>query len=297
MSTLGLVQLLFVALAIVMVGLGLSLTPADFTRLLTAKRAVAVAIGWQTLLLPAFAFLTAVLFSLHPPYAVGLMLLAAVPGSISSNLYSNVFGGSVALTVSLTGINTLLSMVTMPLVCSWSLHRFAGGGAHAVPDVAAKLLEVMVLLTVPVAAGMVVRARAPAFARRAERPMRLASLLVLASFSVAAVVKEWSALTTGFGSVGLSVLLFNAVAVALGYGGSLRLGLSRSEALAVAFHLSVRSTVLAIYVAMTVLDNLQIALPAAVYSVTMIVLGLAFGFWARRARPQPAGGGQATQAP
>jgi BASS family bile acid:Na+ symporter len=119
------VQFLFGALALVMAGLGLSLQPADFTRLLGQKRAVVVAIGLQTVVLPLVAFALAKAMRLPAIYAVGLMILAASPGGISANLYSHLFGGNVALNISLTGLNTLLSVVTMPLMCGWSLAYFS----------------------------------------------------------------------------------------------------------------------------------------------------------------------------
>src|SRR5664280_1273032 len=171
MSTLGMVQLLFAALALVMVGLGLSLEVADFRRLLSEKRAVVVALVLQMLILPAAALGLATAMHLPTPYAVGLMLLAAAPGSVSSNLYSQVFGGNVALNVSLTGINTLFSMITLPLICSWSLVHFAAG-PETMPAVASKLSEAMATVIVPVVIGMLVRARAPRFAERLNKPMR-----------------------------------------------------------------------------------------------------------------------------
>jgi BASS family bile acid:Na+ symporter len=284
MSTLGTVQLLFGARALVMAGLGLSLEPADFRRLLSKKRAVVVAIVLQMLVLPLVALALARTMHLPIPYAVGLMLLAAAPGSISSCLYSHVFGGNVALNVSLTGLNTLFSMVTLPVICSWSLMYFAAG-PEIVPSVVGKLIEVMATLIVPVVVGMVVRVRAPRFADRAEKPMRLISVLVLVAFSVAAIVNEWAALARGFTQVGLSVVVFNIFSLAIGYRASRAAAVDQPSAIAITFQLGIRSAVLSIYVAMTALNDSRIALPAAVYSVTMVLLGLSFGAWVKRRAP------------
>jgi len=281
MSTLGMMQVLFLALAVVMAGLGLSLELADFRRLLNEKRAVVVALVLQMIILPLAAFALATAMSLSTPYAVGLMLLAAAPGSISSNLYSHVFGGNVALNVSLTGINTVLSMVTLPLICSWSIVHFAAG-PETMPEVGGKLIETMATLIVPVIIGMVVRARAPRFAERVNKPMRLVSVIVLVVFSAAAIVKEWEALALAFTQVGVSVILFNLLSMVVGYRASLAMALDQASAVAVTFQLGVRSAVLSIYVAMTALNNAQIALPAAVYSITMVLLGLSFGVWVKR---------------
>ncbi len=283
MSTLGIVQLLFVALAIVMFGLGLSLQVADFQRLLTEKRAVLVAIVLQMLVLPVAALLLAKAFDLTTPYAVGLMLLAAAPGSISSNLYSHIFGGNVALNMSLTGINTRSEHVHAASDLRLGSFDFPVG-PDAMPSVAGKLLETMATLVLPVVLGMTFRAPAPRFAARADRPMRLFSVFVLVAFSLGAIAKEWAALAEGFTKAGVSVVVFNLLSLALGYLVSHAVMLKESSAIAITFQLGVRSAILSIYIAMTALNNSQMALPAAVYSVTMVFFGVAFGLWVKRIR-------------
>ena len=280
MSTQVTVQLLFVALALVMAGLGLSLEMADFRRVFTEKRAVLIALTLQMVILPLVALSIAVAMRLQMPYAVGLMLLAAAPSSISSNLYSHVFGGNVALNVSLTGVNTALSLLSLPLICNWALGHFAASDA-TLPPVTSKLLETMATLIVPVIFGMVVRIRFPAFAKRSDRPMRIFSVLVLVVFSAGAIVKEWQSLVKGFAEVGGSVVLFNLLSLGIGYATAQLMALDRRSAVTLAFQLGVRSAVLSIYVAMTALKDTQFALPAAVYSITMVLFGLSFGVWAR----------------
>lgn len=281
MTTLGTVQLLFVALAVIMAGLGLSLEIADFRRVFTNTRPIAIGLGLQMLVLPLFAFAVATAMHLPPTLAVGLMLLAAAPGSISSNLYCHVFGGNLALSMSLTGINTLISIFTIPLVCAWAQQHFAAGGELA-PSVAGNLLQVMATLSVPVVVGMVVRAKSPRFAAAADKPIRIFSLVVLVVFSAAAIFNEWKSLTQAFSQVGLSVAAFNVFALLLGFHASRALKLDHASSVAITFHLGVRSAVLSIYVAMTALQSPQAALPAAVYSITMVLFALTFGLWTRR---------------
>lgn len=281
MSTLGTVQLLFAAIALVMAGLGLSLQVDDFRRVVREKRAVAVALSLQLIVMPATAYLLAIAFELAPPYAVGLMLLASAPGSISASIYSNAFGGNVALSMSLTGVNTALSMVTLPVICSWSLAHFEGVNG-ASPQVVGKLVEAMLTLVAPVAIGMIVRVRAPDFAAKAQGPMRVVSLLVLIAFSIGAIVKEWQSLVEAFSAVGLTVVIFNLLSLMMGYGVAHKLCDNQASAVAIAFDMGVRSAVLSIYVAMTTLQSTQTALPAAVYSVTMVIFALSFGLVIRR---------------
>ena len=282
MSTLGLMQLLFAALALVMAGQGLSMRWDDFRRLWVERHAVLLAAVLQLVFLPLVALALATVLSLPSAFAVGLMLLAAAPGSLTSSVYSHVFGGDVVLSATLTGVNTLVSIVTLPFITGWAMLHFAAGPEVA-PSIVGKVLEVMVILVVPVGLGMAVGSRAPAFAARAERPMRVFSLLVLATLCVVAVVKERQALVNGIDEVGFSVVLFNLVALAVGYLVPRALKMHEPAAVSIAYHLGVRSSVLAMFVAMTALQNTQMALPAAVYSVTMILFAIAFGIGVRGA--------------
>jgi len=274
-STLGVVQLLFAALALVMAGLGLSLELEDFRRIARQRRPVAVGMVLQLLVMPALAYAVAVTFRVSAPCAVGLMLLAAAPGSVSSSVYSRVFGGDVALNMSLTGLNTLLSMVTLPLICGWAQAHFASvDGAPGSPVL--KLAQSMAALVLPVVLGMIVRFKRPRFAAWADKPMRIFSLLVLVVFSAGAIVSQWASLKSGFAEVGFAVVAFNGLSLVVGYGLT-RWLCTRESAMAIAFELGVRSAVLSIYVAMTTLHDSRIALPAAVYSITMVVFALVFG--------------------
>jgi BASS family bile acid:Na+ symporter len=107
---------------------------------------------------------------------------------------------------------------------------------------------------------------------------------VLVAFSLGAIVKEWAALAEGFTKAGVSVVVFNLLSLALGYLVSHAVMLKESSAIAITFQLGVRSAILSIYIAMTALNNSQMALPAAVYSVTMVFFGVAFGLWVKRLR-------------
>jgi BASS family bile acid:Na+ symporter len=140
---------------------------------------------------------------------------------------------------------------------------------------------VIALVLIPVALGMVVRARAPNFALKAERPMRLISAFVLVLFIIAAVAKEWETLRMGLAEVGIGVVIFNTIGLLLGYSVARAASLDQKSAIAIGFEIGIHNAVLAIFIAMTALNNPLFALPAAVYSITMNVLGFAFGLWIR----------------
>ncbi len=163
-TTIVLSQIVFAALALVMFGLGMSLSVDDFRRLFAYPKAVAVALGLQVIALPLACYAIIVVFGLSPLYAVGLMLLAASPGGISANLFSHLFGGNVAMNISLTAVNTVLSIVTLPLIANWAVGHFANSG-QLVPLQTGKVVEVIALVLIPVALGMLVAAPRAALLR------------------------------------------------------------------------------------------------------------------------------------
>jgi bile acid:Na+ symporter, BASS family len=269
-------QVLVVSLALVMFGLGLSLAPVDFRRVLGHPKAVVIALVLQVLVLPALCYGLVVAMALPPLYAVGLMLLAASPGGVSANLFSHLFGGNVAMNISLTAINTLLSIVSLPLIGTWAIATFAGGG-QVVPLQFGKVVEVIAVVMIPVVIGMVVRSRSPAFAARAEKPMKAFSALVLAAFALIAIVKEWEALSTSFMQIGPAVVAFNVISLLAGYYVSRSAGLDKPMATAIGYEIGIHNSTLAMFIALSVLNNFQLALPAALYSVSMYITAGAFG--------------------
>ena len=270
-------RFLFGALALVMFGLGLSLTAADFQRLLKHPKAVMLALGLQVIGLPLACYAIITAFGLPPVFAIGLMLLAASPGGISANLFSHLFGGNVAMNISLTAVNTLLSIVTLPLITNWAIAHFAQSG-QVVPMQTSKLLEVIAIVLIPVLLGMAVARKAPGFSNRMEKPVKIFSAVVLAVVTVLAIAKEWSSLSTTFGQIGPAVLLFNLLSLFAGYYLSRAAGLDKPLSTAICYEIGIHNSTLAIFVALSVLESYPLALPAAVYSVVMYITAPLFGW-------------------
>jgi len=270
-------RFLFGALALVMFGLGLSLTTADFQRLLRHPKAVILALGLQVIGLPLACYAIITAFGLPPVFAIGLMLLAASPGGISANLFSHLFGGNVAMNISLTAVNTLLSIITLPLIANWAIAHFAQSG-QVVPMQTGKLMEVIAIVLIPVLLGMAVARRAPGFSRRMEKPVKVFSAVVLAVVTVLAIAKEWNSLATTFGQIGPAVLLFNLLSLFAGYYLSRAAGLDKPLSTAICYEIGIHNSTLAIFVALSVLESYPLALPAAVYSVVMYITAPLFGW-------------------
>ena len=269
--------LLPLALGVIMLGLGMGLTLEDFRRVARYPRAVITGLLLQVMLLPAGAFALALLFGLPPELAVGLMLLAASPGGATANIYSHLARGDVALNITLTAINSLLCLVTLPLILNLSLEYFLGAGQY-VPPPLRKVVEVAVIIVLPVVIGMLLRARAPRFTAKLEKPLRLLSVLVLALLVVGAVLQERETLVAFFAVVGLACLSFNLISMGVGYLAPLALKLPRRQAIAIAMEIGIHNGTLAIFIALNVLDNPRISVPAAVYSLLMFLTAAVFAF-------------------
>ncbi|PWR07369.1 bile acid:sodium symporter [Micromonospora acroterricola] len=273
-----------IALGIIMLGLGLGLTTADFRRVAQHPRAAVIALVCQVLVLPALCFGLVVAFDLAPELAVGMMLLAASPGGTTANLYSHLFGGHVALNITLTAINSVLAVFTLPILVNLSAAYFLPDG-RSIGLQFDKVLQVFAIVLVPVAIGMLVRARVPQVADRLNRPVRILSVIVLVAVITGAVLGERENIADYFVSVGLAVLAFNLLSLAIGYGVPRLAGVDRSAATAAGFEIGIHNSTLAITIALSpaLLDNTRMAIPGAVYGIVMFFTAAAFGYLVTRA--------------
>lgn len=271
--------LLPVALAIIMLGLGLTLTVADFTRVLRMPRAVLVALGTQVLLLPVICFGLVTLFDLAPALAVGMMLLAASPGGTTANLFSHLAGGDVALNVTLTAVNSVLAMITLPIVVNLSLAHFLGDGQIGLQP--AKMLQVFAIVLIPVALGMLLRNKQPGFAERMARPVKLGSILVLALVIFAAVYTERDNVLDYLAAVGVVAVLLNVLSLALGYAVPRLARLGERQSIACSMEIGIHNATLALTIALSpsLLDNSEMSIPVAVYGIVMFIPTAAFAYY------------------
>ncbi|MFD9547926.1 bile acid:sodium symporter family protein [Nocardia salmonicida] len=265
-----------IALAIIMFGLGLTLTVADFRRVARNPKAVAVALVLQILILPLLAFGLVTVFDLDPLLAVGVMLLAASPGGTTATLFSHLFRGDVALNITLTAINSVLAAVTIPVITNLAIAHFDAEGALGLQ--LAKVVQVIAIVVVPVAIGMLVRQRWAHFAERADRPVRVFSIVVLASVSIGALLSERDNVIDYVKEVGVVTGLFCLASLTLGYIGARVLRLGQPQAIACSMEIGIHNTTVALTIALSVLNSTEVAIPSAVYSVLMYILATAFGF-------------------
>lgn len=275
------------ALGIIMLGLGLSLTIADFTRVARFPKPVLVGLACQILLLPIVCFFIATGFGLAPALAVGMLLLAASPGGTSANLYSHLAHGDVALNITLTAVSSVIAILTMPLIVNLALAHFMSDG-QTVPLQFGKVLQVFAIVLIPVAIGMGLRRQFPGFAEQMQKPVKIISALFLLFIIVLALVKDWETVAEYAPIVGLAALTFNLASLAVGYFVPRLLRLNQRQAVAIGMEIGIHNGTLAIALALSpqLLNNTVMAIPAAIYSIIMFFTAAAFGWWVNRVHGQ-----------
>lgn len=270
-------------LALVMFGLGLALTVADFARVATLPRAILVTLLCQLVLLPAVCLGLVVLFGLGPDLAIGMMLLVASPGGVTASVLAHLAGGDVAFSITVTAVNSVLAVVTLPIVTTLAIGWFGGAGSVGLQwD---KLAQVFAVVLVPVGVGMVVRHRRPAFAERMSRPVRIASVTAVSLAIVAALVQQLDVLMPSLAAVGLVCLLLSVLSLTLGYAVPRLARVPHRQAVASSMEIGVHNAVLAITVAVSVLENPAAAIAPAVYGLLMFLPAGAFAWSMSRRAP------------
>lgn len=258
------------ALALVMFGLGLTLTVADFARVAKFPKAAIVALVCQVVVLPVICLGLVFAFGLNGVLAVGMMLLVASPGGTSANLFSHLAGGDVALNITLTAINSVLAVFTLPVVVGLSMAHFMADEAE-VGLQPAKFVQVFAIVLVPVVLGMLVRRKFEAWALKMNDPVRIASVVVLVLVIVAAVVQAFQPLVDNIATLGPVALLLSTLSLLIGYYVPKAFNVERGQAVASAMEIGIHNATIAITIALTVLNDETMAVPPAVYGVLMYV--------------------------
>ena len=286
--------LLPLALAIIMIGLGLELTPKDFARVTRHPKAVLLALFCQLVLLVGIAFLLCKILALPPVLAVGLMLLAASPGGSTANLFSYLFKGDIALNITLTAINSVIAAVSLPLIVNLSIQHFMNDGQQITLQFS-KILQVFSIIIIPVCIGMLIRHFAPKFTEKMNRPLRIFAVVFLILIIIGAIAKERHQIMEYLTQVGLATVIFCLCSLLIGYFVPRLAGISSTQARACAFEIGIHNSTLAMTIALTVMASSTAAMPAAVYSLFMYFFAAIFGFLLNRFAPvQPATESQQT---
>ncbi len=281
-------KLLPLGLAFIMFAMGLTLRVGDFGRLFRHPLAVAAGLLLQMLVLPLFAFVLVKLFPLRPEFAVGVMILAACPGGITSNMITHIARGDTALSITLTAITSLAGMITIPLVTALALAQFMGQQLHGSLPVAQMAVKVFAVSTLPVVLGMALNHLAPRVAAAVERLARPVSLAVFGLIVIWAFASQWRVMMENIASIGPVTALLNAGIMALGLWLARMLRLPADQATAIAIEGGLQNGALGIFVAATLLGNPAMMTPSITYALVMNLTAAAFVAWRLAARRRPA---------
>lgn len=261
--------LLPLGLAVIMFSLGLTLVVADFRRVVTAPRGVAIGLVNLFLISPLLAGLMATVFGLDPILAVGLVLLGSSPGGVLANLLTHLARGEVALSVTMTAVSSVASVVVVPLYLGLAIAHFDATALSedvSMPGIVAKVFAITI---VPLALGMRVRARAPERAVALEPKLKRAALLAFVGIVVTAVIVERDRIGESFDDVAPAALALNVAAMSISYAVARLARLNDRQSTAIAMELGLHNSTLTIAVATTIATEL--AIPAAVYSAFMFI--------------------------
>ena len=200
------------ALGFIMLGLGLGLTPADFRRVAKHPRAVTIALGCQLLVLPALCFGLVLALDLPPLLGIGMMLLASSPGGTTANLFSHLFHGDVALNITLTAINSVIAVVTLPLITGFAISYYDRGDSVSMP--LGEIVKIFALILIPVGIGMLLRHHRPAFAAAMDKPVRIGSAIILAVLILGILLDQAENVVDYLARIGVAAAIFCAASEA-----------------------------------------------------------------------------------
>lgn len=267
------VIILAISLIIIMWGMGLSLILDDFKRVLKYPKAIAIGLTNQLILLPVIGFILASTFTLSPEIAVGVMILAACPGGPTSNLIAHLAKGDTALSVSLTALSSIISIITIPFVINYALVAFLQEGQIIQLDISKTILQIFVIVLIPVSLGMFIKNKSPKFADKMEKPVRIASAVVLGLVIVGIILKERANMTTYFEQAGIVALSLNVASMAIGFLSARLLNISKKQAISISIESGIQNGTMAIMIATTLLSNTAFAIAPAIYSILMFFTG------------------------
>lgn len=262
------------SLAIIMLGMGMTLIPSDFTRIVKFPKAVLIGLLNQLIFLPIVGFSLAIAFNLNPTMAVGLMILATCPGGATSNLITQVCRGNIALSVTLTAIASVVSILTIPFILSYALDYFGSGTNVTIElPILDTILQIMAITVVPISIGMLIRKYKTDFALSMEKTMRIASTIIFILVFIAVIAANFDLLGNAMREVGLVTLTLNLITMGLGYLTARLFKLDLKNKISITIESGIQNGTLAFVIATSVLNNVEMGIPTGAYSIWMFITG------------------------
>lgn len=259
-----------ICIFLIMMGMGLSLVPNDFKRVLKYPKAVSVGLLNQLILLPLIGFGLANIMPLEPEYAIGVMLLVLCPGGTTSNMFTHLAKGDVALSVTMTAVASLITVFTIPVVLNLSLQHFMGEGNEFQLPMMATMISLMKLTIVPIIIGMLIKAFAPKFADSSQIHVSRFGVLFLTLLVMFLTYIQQDIIVSAIIATGPVSLILNISTMALGYYSSRWFGLNTAQTTSITIEVGLQNSTLSMFMALTLLANYQMSFTPAIYTLIML---------------------------
>jgi len=268
------------ALAFIMFTLGLGLTFSDFARVAKMPKNFLIGLISQLIFLPLVALIIVFIWPLQPELAIGLMLIAAAPGGVTSNILTSFAKGDVALSISLTAVMSLLSVISVPIVLGLSIGLISNDSLGSI-SLTGIAISMFLIVTLPVLLGMIFRASLSYLTKKIEKGAKILSSALFVLVLIGAILAERQNLVEYFAQTGLVVLILNILMMAIAYYWAKLFSTGNSQLKAISIECGLQNGTLAIFVGTSVFGGGLYIVPAATYSVIMYLTSLLFIYFIR----------------
>lgn len=273
------------AIFIIMITLGMTLTVGDFRRIFTQPKPVFIGLFCQMVLLPLLGFAVAGIFGLTAVYAISLILLAVSPDGATSNLIIHAGDGDRALGVTLTAITNMLAFLTIPFGLSIAYSIYGTGALDIDFPVGDTMIQVAVITIIPTLLGMGIRVWKPGFAENSKRWSKIFAAAFLFLVILALIAQNWDVIVRDGPRFAPAFIVLNVASLIVGYYVPKLLGIDYVQAMTIAIETGLQNSTVSITVALTLLNNNEMAIIPGLYAIWMYVTGFALAFLMARRSP------------
>ena len=271
-----------IALALIMLGLGLGLSTQDFTRVLKQPRDFLIGFVCQLILLPVVAFVLIKLINLPIELALGVMIIAAAPGGVTSNILTKFAGGDVALSISLTAIISLISIISVPFIVLKSADLLQITYITKEISMVGISMKMFFVVTVPVLIGMLIRKFATNFITSKTNIIQRISVILFVLVFVAIYIEEWDKIVSFLTRAGIITLILNLVMMIVGFYAAKLLASGIAQRKCISLECGLQNGTLAVFVSSQLFDEIVYMVPTAAYALIMFVTSLVFVYFVRK---------------
>jgi len=271
-----------IALALIMLGLGLGLTIRDFTRVIVQPRDFLVGFVCQLIFLPIIAFILIKIFNTPIELALGVMIIAAAPGGVTSNILTKFAGGDVALSISLTAIISLISIFSVPFIVFKSADILQVSYLSQDISMMGISLKMFLVVTLPVIIGMLIKKFATNFINAKTKIIQKISIILFVIVFLAIWVEEWDRIVSFLVRAGTITLTLNVIMMVVGYYVAKILASGVEQRKCISLECGLQNGTLAVFVSTQLFDDIVYLVPTAAYALIMFITSLIFVYFVRK---------------